>query len=85
MHPDEERKSKTSLPADDIIFMLTAQRNNKTLTRNRQVQQTEGQEIIVQNPMLFLKIAINNQNKSNETVPFTNNTYKNTLKKTKTK
>lgn len=57
--------------------MLTVLRNNKTLTRNRQVQQTEGQEIIVQNPMVFLKIAINNQNKSKETVPFPNNTDRN--------
>lgn len=34
--------------------------------------------------MVFLKLAINNQNKSKETIPFTNNTDRNTFKKKRT-
>lgn len=77
-------KNKTSQPADAIMFMLKIPRNHKPQANKQGLSKIEGRESIVQNSIMFLKLAVNNQNKSKETVPFRNNikkthTHKNEL------
>lgn len=58
------------LSTNDIMFILKILRNPKTLSQvTYRLSKAEGQKILVQNSIVLLKLAVNNRNKTNETIP----------------